>query len=102
MPARAREMKPPIEMLPLEERIRRRAYELYLRRGNQPGSEIDDWLQAKEEVQSALARKAQFDRMKSFRQTESTKRNAKDYGVSSRNASKLHSASAAEVLRRRM
>lgn len=64
MPARARATKPPIEMLPREERIRRRAYELYLRRGNQPGSEIDDWLQAEEEVLSALARKAQFDRMK--------------------------------------
>jgi DUF2934 family protein len=66
MPARARATKPPIEMLPLEERIRRRAYELYLRRGNQPGSEMDDWLQAKEEVVSALARKAKFDRVKKF------------------------------------
>jgi hypothetical protein len=64
MPARARPKKPPIEMLPREERIRRRAYELYLRRGNQPGSEKDDWLQAEEEILSALARKAKFDRMK--------------------------------------
>jgi len=52
-------------MLPREERIRRRAYELYLRRGNQPGSEIDDWLQAEEEILSVLAaRQAKFDRMK--------------------------------------
>jgi hypothetical protein len=51
-------------MLPREERIRRRAYEVYLRRGNQSGSEIDDWLQAEREIVSALARKAQFDRMK--------------------------------------
>ncbi len=65
MPAPARAKKPPIEMLPREERIRRRAYELYLRRGNQPGSEIDDWLQAEEEILSVLAaRKAKFDRMK--------------------------------------
>ena len=32
-----------------EERIRRRAHEIYLRRGNQPGSELDDWLQAERE-----------------------------------------------------
>ena len=64
MPAPARAKKPPIEMLPREERIQRRAYELYVLRGNQPGSEIDDWLQAEEEIVSALARKAQFDRMK--------------------------------------
>ena len=36
--------------LPLEERIRRRAYELYVLRGNQSGSELDDWLQAEEEL----------------------------------------------------
>ena len=54
MPAPAPAKKPPIEMLPREERIRRRAYELYLRRGNQPGSEIDDWLQAEEEIRRAL------------------------------------------------
>jgi hypothetical protein len=65
MPAPAPAKKPPIEMLPREERIRRRAYEIYLRRGNQPGSEIDDWLQAEEEILSGLAaRKAKFDRMK--------------------------------------
>jgi hypothetical protein len=38
------------EKLPLEEQIRRRAYELYIRRGNQSGSEFDDWLQAEEEI----------------------------------------------------
>jgi DUF2934 family protein len=67
MPATARAKKPskpPIELLPREEQIRRRAYELYLRRGSQPGSEIHDWLQAEEEILSALARKARFDRMK--------------------------------------
>jgi hypothetical protein len=39
-----------MEALSLEERIRRRAYELYVERGNQSGSELDDWLQAEEEV----------------------------------------------------
>jgi hypothetical protein len=40
----------PIETLPLEERIRRRAYDLYVERGNQSGSELDDWFQAEEEI----------------------------------------------------
>jgi hypothetical protein len=65
MPATARAKRPPTEMLPREELIRRRAYEIYLRRVNQPGSQMDDWLQAEEEILCALARKAQFDRMKS-------------------------------------
>jgi hypothetical protein len=53
MPAAAREKKTPIEVLPVEERIRRRAYELYVERGNQSGSELDDWVQAEEEVLQA-------------------------------------------------
>jgi hypothetical protein len=36
--------------LPLEERLQRRAYELYVLRGNESGSEIDDWLQAEDEI----------------------------------------------------
>jgi hypothetical protein len=42
-----------IETLPFEERIRRRAHELYVQRGNQSGSEFDDWLQAEEEMLQA-------------------------------------------------
>jgi hypothetical protein len=53
MPATARAKKPRIETLPLEESIRRRAYELYVRRGNESGSELDDWLQAEDEVRRA-------------------------------------------------
>jgi hypothetical protein len=48
MPIRAKE--PLIETLPLEERIRQRANELYLERGNQFGSQLDDWLQAEKEI----------------------------------------------------
>jgi hypothetical protein len=33
--------------------IRRRAYEIYLERGGLPGSELEDWLQAKYELQKA-------------------------------------------------
>jgi hypothetical protein len=38
-----------------EEGIRRRAYEIYLERGGQPGSALDDWLQAERELEQ-LAR----------------------------------------------
>jgi Zinc-binding dehydrogenase/Protein of unknown function (DUF2934) len=34
----------------LEQEIRRRAYELYLARGAQPGRELEDWLQAEREL----------------------------------------------------
>jgi hypothetical protein len=47
-PARAKEL--PSETHSLEERIRQRAYELYVERGNQSGSELDDWLQAETEI----------------------------------------------------
>jgi hypothetical protein len=33
-----------------EQEIRNRAYEIYLQRGTQPGSELEDWLQAKHEL----------------------------------------------------
>ena len=53
MPEPARAKVPPIETLSLEERIRRRAYELHIQRGSQSGSELDDWLQAEEEIRTA-------------------------------------------------
>jgi hypothetical protein len=53
MPAPARAKKPVTEEFSLEEQIRRRAYELYVERGNESGSELDDWLQAEEEIQRA-------------------------------------------------
>jgi DUF2934 family protein len=33
-----------------DEDIRRRAYEIYLERGEEPGLELDDWLQAEREI----------------------------------------------------
>jgi len=42
-----------IDRLSLAERIHRRAYELYVKRGNQSGSELDDWLQAEDEIRWA-------------------------------------------------
>ena len=42
--------------IPLEERIRQRAHEIYLKRGGQDGSELDDWLQAEQEIQIEAGR----------------------------------------------
>ena len=53
MPAAVRAKELPGIALSLEQRVRYRAYELYLQRGNQPGSEIDDWLQAEAEIRRA-------------------------------------------------
>ena len=35
-----------------EQEIRVRAYEIYLKRGGQPGHELEDWLQAERELTS--------------------------------------------------
>src|SRR5260370_42291489 len=35
---------------PSDEEIRRRAYEIYLERGDLPGDELDDWLRAEREL----------------------------------------------------
>lgn len=43
----------PTGQIPLEERVQMRAYELYVLRGNESGSEMDDWLQAEDEVRDA-------------------------------------------------
>ena len=48
VPTRAKAL--PSESLSLEERIRQRAYELYVERRNQPGSALADWLQAEQEI----------------------------------------------------
>jgi hypothetical protein len=53
MPAPAPAKHRQFEALTLEERIRQRAYELYLARGSQSGSELDDWLQAEAEIRRA-------------------------------------------------
>lgn len=42
-----------------EEEIRRRAYEIYLEGGEQPGRELEDWLQAEREFESLLVLSAQ-------------------------------------------
>jgi len=42
-----------------DEEIRRRAYEIYLKRGEQPGRDLDDWLQAERELERGVLRRAQ-------------------------------------------
>jgi len=37
-----------------DEEIRRRAYLIYLERGEQPGRELDDWLQAERELKRGM------------------------------------------------
>jgi len=39
--------------VPLEERVEQRAYELYVLRGNESGSETGDWEQAEDELRDA-------------------------------------------------
>jgi len=50
-----REKKPPTRATEpqgknAEDRIRQRAYELYVARGREDGHELDDWQQAEEEI----------------------------------------------------
>jgi hypothetical protein len=37
-----------------DEEIRRRAYLIYLERGQQPGRELDDWLRAERELKRGM------------------------------------------------
>jgi hypothetical protein len=45
------------QTLPVREEIARRAYELYVARGEQNGGDLDDWLTAEREVQEQLPRR---------------------------------------------
>jgi hypothetical protein len=42
-----------------DDQIRLRAYEIYLECGEQPGRELDDWLQAERELESEPLSRAQ-------------------------------------------
>jgi len=56
LPAR-REIRSELIQLqrPTEQEIRMRAYEIYLERGDGPGSELEDWLRAEVESQPEMA-----------------------------------------------
>lgn len=53
--AQAKPASKPASNAPSYEEIARRAYELYQRRGAQPGRAGDDWLQAERELSSHAA-----------------------------------------------
>ena len=48
-----------VENAARDEDIRRRAYEIHLERGDQQGSELDDWLQAERELEGGVRSHAQ-------------------------------------------
>lgn len=56
-PPRVEAVADPKEQFPLEERVRMRAHELYVVRGNESGSEMDDWLQAEDEIRAVEEQK---------------------------------------------
>jgi Protein of unknown function (DUF2934) len=45
------------ELAKVDEKIRRRAYELYEQRGRRDGHEMDDWLRAEAEVTGKKSKK---------------------------------------------
>jgi len=45
------------DLSPVEERIRRRAYEIYLECGSPDGSHLDHWLQAEAEILAEQGKK---------------------------------------------
>lgn len=49
-PAEAVEERELLQSSAVEQKIRERAYEIYLKRGAHPGCELDDWLRAKHEL----------------------------------------------------
>ena len=62
MPKKAERNKadPPNAPSSKEERIRKRAYELYLARGREPGKELEDWLRAEQEINREEERERQW------------------------------------------
>ena len=48
--AKTTKAKTATSALPNEDRIRARAYDLYVQRGGESGFELDDWLQAEQEI----------------------------------------------------
>jgi hypothetical protein len=49
--------EPPV-LIPIEQQIQQRAYELYEQRGRTDGHELDDWLQAEREIKGITQAKA--------------------------------------------
>ncbi len=54
----AETIEAPVGNAQRDDDIRRRAYEIYLERGEQPGCELDDWLQAERELEGQVLAQA--------------------------------------------
>jgi hypothetical protein len=48
----------PTVLIPMEQQIQQRAYELYERRGRKDGYDLDDWLQSEREIKGGRAKAA--------------------------------------------
>ena len=48
----------PTVLIPIEQQIQQRAYELYEQRGRTDGHDLDDWLQAEREIKGPMANEA--------------------------------------------
>jgi hypothetical protein len=48
----------PTVLIPIEQQIQQRAYELYEQRGRTDGHDMEDWLQAEREIKGRLAKAA--------------------------------------------
>jgi len=59
---------------PWEERVRARAFEIYLERGRRPGHELDDWLQAEFELAHLPVRIARLQPIRKQRELLSRQR----------------------------
>jgi len=58
----------PTVLIPIDQQIRRRAYELYEQRGRTNGHDLDDWLQAEREIKARRRTRQRH----SFRQSSRT------------------------------
>ena len=48
----------PTVLIPMEQQIQQRAYELYEQRGRTDGYDLDDWLQSEREIKGGRAKAA--------------------------------------------
>jgi hypothetical protein len=48
----------PTVLIPIEQQIQQRAYDLYERRGRTDGYDLDDWLQSEREIKGGRAKAA--------------------------------------------
>ena len=48
----------PTVLIPIDQQIQQRAYELYEQRGRADGHDLDDWLQAEREIKGTQAKAA--------------------------------------------